>query len=76
MAFFEAGKTYTEKDPYLAPEVRQIFQCVAVAEMPRDGQLRAFGFGNSALRRQEGWYSTGLTPGDWGRGWIETTTEE
>lgn len=69
--FFEAGKTYVLNDIYKAPEILDVFQCIAVAPNPRNGELRAFGFANNALLKPRGWYSTALTPGNWARGWSE-----
>lgn len=69
--FFQPGKTYVLADVYKAPEVLDVFQCVAVAPNPRNGELRAFGFANTALLKPRGWYSTALTPGNWARGWDE-----
>ena len=72
--FFEAGKEYeedTDSTPFRAPEVRERFRCVAVADHPITGDLRAFGF----HRRQVGarWDSYALRAYDWERGWREVT---
>lgn len=70
-AFFETGKTYIRDEPFKAPELLPAFRCVHVAENPRNGDPRAFGFGGTALFRDADWYSTALTPEHWSDGWVE-----
>jgi len=71
--FFAPGTTYMRDDPYKAPELLEVFHCVAVANSPRNGELRAFGFAKGLTESVEGWYSTALTPEVWAVGWIEST---
>jgi hypothetical protein len=73
-AFFEPGRTYAENKPFAAPEVLQLFHCVAVAVNPRDGGVRAFGFGSTAAG--SAWYSTALRQATWDAGWVEVETAE
>ena len=65
--FFEPGKTYIQKswedgDPNGR---RETFQCVAVAVHPRDGQLRAFGFGWAVSQHPEWARSVAKGPRQW-----------
>lgn len=67
--FFATDATYLADTPYLAPEIRPEFQCVAVAVHPRCGQRRAFGFwraGNASP-----WLSRAMDDNDWAKGWTE-----
>lgn len=74
--FFLPGTTYIQNRPFAAPETLQIFQCVAVAPFPGEGEIAgdmiAFGFGTDAgpgdmwqvfLCRSTAWTEDG--------GWIE-----
>ncbi len=63
--------TYLRNDPYKAPELLEVFHCVAVANNPRNGEPRAFGFAKGLTEPVEGWYSTVLKPEVWAVGWIE-----
>lgn len=77
--FFEPGATYVRDEPYWAPEVLPVFRCEHVAANPRDGESRAFGFGNYATLCDADWFSTALTPYEWSPGWVrktETTGDE
>ena len=68
--FFEPNCTYIRDKPYTAPEIVDVFHCVAVAANPRNGEPRAFGFAKTANPDDQDWYSTALTPAKWDRGWI------
>lgn len=69
--FFETGKTYIRNEPFKAPEILPSFRCLHVAEHPRNGEPRAFGFGNTAAFFDTDWFSTALTPESWADGWVE-----
>jgi hypothetical protein len=71
--FFRPGRTYTVNAPFLAPEIRANFQCIAVAVHPTAGSRRALGF------EQEGagspWRSSSLRDEEWADGWVELTED-
>lgn len=68
--FFEQGKTYVRDESIRITEVPRIFRCVAVAEHPVSGELRAFGFVAFAHGGDE-WCETAWTPDHWNQGWVE-----
>jgi len=74
--FFEPDQTYIRNAPYQAPELLDIFQCVAVAPSPRNGEARAFGFAKAVTDADDGWYSTAMTPEVWSRGWVQHAPEK
>lgn len=74
-AFFEPGKTYIENKPFAAPEITEVFQCVAVAGHPAGRGLRAFGFSANAYPA-DNWVTDARTEGDWEQGWTATAVED
>jgi hypothetical protein len=68
--FFVPGIVYVQDEPFRAPELLEVFQCVAVATHPAKGELRAFGFLATAYPG-DNWASHALRSGDWENGWIE-----
>lgn len=71
--FFEAGKTYVEREPYRAPELLEVFKCEAVAKHPKDGTVRALGFRWYQYPGPESAASAALQQRHWdrGNGWLD-----
>ena len=72
--FFRPGHTYTENEPFTAPEIRPHFHCVAVAIHPTTGNRRAFGFEQRTTNAP--WASASLRDEEWADGWVDVTEGE
>ncbi|MFG2847467.1 hypothetical protein ACGF12_30505 [Kitasatospora sp. NPDC048296] len=68
--FFESGRTYVVADPFLPPELRMVFDCVAVAPHRQHGDLRAFGFAGP-LGGPGRWSSVAFQESQWSIGWAD-----
>ncbi|MET9402640.1 hypothetical protein [Kitasatospora sp. NPDC002965] len=68
--FFEPGRTYVLADALLAPEIRTVFECVAVAPHRQHGDLRAFGFAGR-LGNPDRWSSVAFQEAQWSKGWAD-----
>lgn len=68
--FFEPGKVYIEAKPFVPPENLGVFRCVAVAEHPRNGEPRAFGF-CATVHPGDNWVCYFVTLSQWEDGWTE-----
>lgn len=70
--FFEAGKTYIEAKPFMAPEGLTVFRCIAVDKFPAelDGDLIAFGFATPAYPGDR-WSLFLCRQAAWAAGWHE-----
>lgn len=48
-SFFEPDKTYIRNEPYTAPEILPVFQCLTLGAVPETLDVLAFGFGTVAF---------------------------
>ncbi len=67
--FFKPDITYIRNKPFCAPELLDLFKCVAVTTHPKNGELRAFGFQAKAYPGDD-WVSTANRPEEWAEGWL------
>ena len=72
-AFFAPNTTYTEDQPFRAPEERQDFICHGTGVNPADGTLMALGYARPGSTSP--WMLAACTQDTWDKGWFAVAAD-